>query len=113
MPQPDSSRTPLGHYWSDSAPWPTDPAVPRETSRHRRRGRHSREYVEDARYAADPDGNEEQARHQRDEAAPSSRPLSSRADSSAWVAALPFTSEELEDTWPNLKGRSIFDDDDE
>jgi hypothetical protein len=32
-------------------------------------------------------------------------------DSDDWVAALPFTSEELEDTWPNLNGRSIFDDD--
>ena len=98
--------------WSDSAPWPCDPAVARETAQNRRR-RRQWEYVEDGRYAADPDGNEEQERHRRDEAMPSSRPLSSRADSSAWVAALPFTSEELEDTWPNLTGRSIFDDDEE
>lgn len=111
MPHPDSSRMPSSQGWGDSATWPQDPEAPRPPVRHRRRARRSREHVEDARSNVDPDGNEEQARHRRDAAAPSSRPLSSQADSSAWVAALPFTSEELEDTWPNVSGRSIFDED--
>jgi hypothetical protein len=111
MPQPDSSRMPITQRWSDAAPWPADPAAPRELKRNRRHRRRNAEHVEDGRTACDPDGNEEQERLQRDAAPPSSRPLSSRMDSDDWVAALPFTSEELEDTWPNLSGRSIFDDD--
>jgi hypothetical protein len=105
MPQPDSSRVPLSQRWSESAPWPADPEAPRPPARLRRRRRRSRDHVEDARHFADPDGNEEQERHLREAAAPSSR-----MDSSDWVAAMPFSSEELEDTWPNLAGRSIFDD---
>ena len=105
MPQPDSSRQPISKHWSDPAAWPADPAAPSAPTRQRRQRRRSREHVEDARHFADPDGNEEQERHLREAAAPSSR-----MDSSDWVAAMPFSSEELEDTWPNLAGRSIFDD---
>lgn len=113
MPHPDSSRMPSSERWNEPAPWPVDPAAPREhNQRHRRHRARRPDHVEDARTGADPDGNEEQERQRRDAAAPpSSRPMSSQMDSEAWVAALPFTSEELEDTWPNLSGRSIFDDD--
>ena len=111
MPQPDSSHVPPSERWSDTAPWPQDPEAPRPTARPRLRTRRSREHVEDARSHVDLDGNEEQARHRHDAVAPSSKPLSSQADSSAWVAALPFASEELEDTWPNLAGRSLLDKD--
>jgi hypothetical protein len=111
MPHPDSSRMPSSERWTEAAPWPIDSAAPREQKGPRRHRRRRPDHVEDARTGTDPDGNEEQERQQREAAAPSSRPLSSQMDSDAWVAALPFTSEELEDTWPNLSGRSIFDDD--
>ena len=111
MPHPDSSRMPSSESWTEAAPWPADPAAPRAQQRHRRHRRRRAEHVQDARTCIDADGNEEQERQRRDAAAPSSRPMSSPMDSDAWVAALPFTSEELEDTWPNLSGRSVFDDD--
>jgi hypothetical protein len=112
MPHPDSSRMPSSERRTDAA-WPPDPHAPREMKMKRRRRyrRCNAEHVADARTVCDPDGNEEQERQRLDAAAPSSRPLSRPMDSEAWVAALPFSSEELEDTWPNLSGRSIFDDD--
>lgn len=111
MPQPDSTRSPWVDRWSDSTRWPPDPEAPLRPKR--RRQRRCRDHVEDGRHAADPDGNEEQQRQRREAEAPSSRAPASMADSTGWVAAMPFTSEELEDTWPNATGRNFFDEEDD
>lgn len=108
MPQPDSQRSPWTDRWGDSASHGREVEAGGLQRRARRR---RRDHVEDARCAADVDGNEEQERQRREAEAPSSKAPESLADSSAWVAAMPFTSEELEDTWPNLPGRTPFDDD--
>jgi len=127
MPQPDSTRRPPHpEQWSEpNAGWPIDPAAPRGIGR-RRSGtrRRIKGHVEDARHAADLDGNEEQERQARDsvpssrdvpssQLAPSSRaPASQRAsgndETTEWAAQRPFGPEdELEDTWPNLPGRPL------
>jgi hypothetical protein len=51
-----------------------------------------------ARPTADPAASPGRGRELDPDAAPSSR----ATDSERWVAAMPFTAEELEDTWPNL-----------
>lgn len=114
MQPPDSQRSPWTDRWGDAASHPADLRAAQGRGRGPRR-RRSRHYLEDGRCAADVDGNEEQERQQREAEAPSSKipassPPSSKMDSSAWVAALPFTSEELEDTWPDYPRRTLFDD---
>ena len=101
MSQPDSTRRRFlaNEHWNATA-WhePGNHGVRTRrsgTSRRLRRQGH----VEDARHAGDPDGNEEMVRQLRTEDMP---PSSRGTDSERWVAAMPFTSEELEDTWPNI-----------
>ena len=127
MPHPDSTRRHLPpEQWSEpNAGWPLDPAAP-DRARPRGRTRRIKGHVEDARHGADLDGNEEQERQARD-AAPSSREVpssqlapsspapasqrpSSKDETTEWAASRPFgDDDELDDTWPNLPGRSPED----